>query len=391
MTDPRLLVSGEEILAIAKQLIAIESHRFADGQENAVTRYIQQILEKEGIDCELEEVAENRPNVYGFIPGQEKGSTLMFNGHTDTVPAFEMKIPPFAPVIREGRLYGRGSADMKGAVAAMLGSLIALKRGGFHLQKGLVFAGVIDEETSTKGTGHIVKNGPIPRMAVIGEPTDLCVCVAEMGMDWVEVLFKGKPAHASRPQEGINAIYLASEFIRLIRTELEPGFRQRVHPVTGEPTINIGMIGGGESPNIVADKCFVRLDRRWTPYETIESVRAEIESLASRVTAGNTQGSFQIKGMRELLDKPFATREDHPLVRSACAAVEGVTGKKRSIRSFPATSDAGLLSSEAGVDCIVLGPGNIDKAHSNDESIPVEDVVNAFRVYFALALDLCGR
>ncbi len=396
MCDPASLVTKEELLEIASDLIGIESHRFAEGEERNAALYIQRFLEKEGIPNELAEVVDRRCNVYGYLPGEEENNFLMFNGHIDTVPPFDMSIAPFDPVIAGDRLYGRGAADMKSAVAAMLAAVTALKRGGFVLRKGLVIAGVIDEEKSCKGTEYIVRHGPLPKMAVIGEPTDLYVNIAQKGMEWLEVSFMGKAAHGSRPKEGINAIYLAMEFIRFLREELEPALEKRVHPLVGAPTLNVGVIHGGDDPNIVADKCVVRIDRRWTPDETIDSITAEVEELAIKATKGNTHGAYRLRGMREhtaaLLNKPFIIEEEHPLVQSASRAISRVTGEERGVRGFPAWSDAGQLSNERGVDCIVLGPGSLEKAHSNDEYVPVEEVVHAYQIYFNLAMEICeGR
>ncbi|HAG22712.1 MAG TPA: hypothetical protein DCG87_05395 [Synergistaceae bacterium] len=389
------LVTKEELIKIVSDLIRIESHKFVEGEEREIALHIQKILEKEGVRNELVEVEEGRYNIYGFLPGEEE-HYLMFNGHIDTVPPFDMTIPPFDPVIKGDLLYGRGSVDMKSAVGAMLATIIALKRGDYRLQKGLVFAGVIDEEKSCKGTEHIVRNGPVPKVAIIGEPTDLYVSIAHKGMEWIEVSFTGKAAHGSRPKEGINAIYLATEFIRLIREELEPALEKRAHFLVGAPTINVGVIKGGDDPNIVADKCVVQLDRRWTPDETIEGITEEIGEIAALVTDNNSRGSYSIKGMREhtaaLLNKPFIIDKENPLVQKALEEVTRIVGEEREPRGFPAWSDAGQLSNERGVDCIVLGPGSIEKAHSNDEYVPLDQVFQAYQIYFNLALKICeGR
>lgn len=393
MHDLKEVVSAEELLGIVQDLIRIESHKLVEGEEREIVSYIKRLLEREGIKYEVAEVVNGRCNIYGFIPGEMEDNYLMFNGHIDTIPAYDMKIEPFNPVIKEGLLYGRGAADMKGAIGAMLGSLIAIKRSGVKLKKGLIFAGVIDEEKNCLGTEHIVTNGPIPKMAVIGEPTNLYVHIAQKGMEWIEVSFMGKAAHGSRPQEGINAIYLASEFIQLVRTELEPVLAQRIHPVTGAPSINVGFIHGGEDPNIVADKCCIRMDRRWVPGETIEMITNEIKELASKVVENNPRASYQIRGMREstaaLLNKPFSIEEDHPLVEAACEKVNEVVGEERAAGWFPAWSDAGQLSNERDVACIVLGPGSVEKAHSNDEFIPVQEIIQAYEIYLKLAFKIC--
>lgn len=386
-------IKKEEVIALAEKLVAIESHKHYDNQESDVAKFIKDFLHEEGITTEMEEIEPKRPNIYGFLPGEEDEHYLMFNGHTDTVPGFNMDYEAFKPFIKDGNLHGRGSVDMKGAIAAMLGAIIAIKRKGDTLKKGVVFAGVIDEEQACKGTEQIVRSGKIkPKLAVIGEPTNLETAIVHKGMEWIEVTFKGRATHGSRPKEGINAIYLANEFLSRLRYDLEPKIFQKTYPLLGTATINPGVIKGGDDPNIVPDRCVVQMDRRWLPNETIDEVYQEIEDLAQSVV-NRMEGSFSIRRMDEetaaLYNMPHSIDPDHPLVREALRITEEITKIKGEPVAFPGWSDGAQLSNNIDTKAIVLGPGDISQAHSNDEYCSIEQIWQATKIYYGIIQSFC--
>jgi acetylornithine deacetylase/succinyl-diaminopimelate desuccinylase len=317
----------------------------------------------------------------------------MFNGHTDTIPGFTMNYEPFKPFISDGLLYGRGAADMKGGIAAMLAAMIAMKRSGKQLKKTVMFAGVIDEEECSKGTEQMIKDHMNPKYVVIGEPTSLRVCLAHKGMEWVQVRFRGKSTHGSRPQEGRNAIYMASEFCRLIYEELEPVIMRRKFDLLGNGTINVGKIFGGDDPNIVPDSCTVQIDRRWLPNETLGAVHQEIETYAKKA-ADRFGGDYEMEPMREftasMTNAPHSIDPNDDLVLAAVDIAAAVTGENLPPRDFPAWSDAGLLSNHTNAKCLILGPGNIGQAHANDEFSPTDEIIKAAEIYYKLINQICG-
>jgi len=386
-------MTKNEVVKLAEKLVSIESHKAYEQQESTIAKFIQELLEKEGISTETEEVEPLRPNVYGFLEGKEEEHYLMFNGHTDTVPAFTMDFPPFKPFIEEGKLFGRGSVDMKGAIAAMLCAMIAIKRKGEVLKKGVVFAGVIDEEQACKGTEQIVRSGKMkPKLAIIGEPTNLETAIAHKGMEWIEVTFKGRATHGSRPKEGINAIYLANEFLNRLKNDLEPRIDEKTYPLLGAGTINPGVIKGGDDPNIVPDRCVVQMDRRWLPSETVESVYGEIEDLAKEVIE-KMGGDYTLRRMDEetaaLYNMPHSIDPDHILVTEALRITEEITKVKGKPVAFPGWSDGAQLSNNIGTEAIVLGPGDISQAHSSDEFCSTEQIWQATQIYFEMIQSLC--
>jgi len=390
--DLKQFIRNEEIIEIAKSLVEIESHKHCTTKELNIVTWIKNFLDKEGIETSIDEVEKDRPNICGKIKGENDETALMLSGHIDTIPGFNMDYEPFQPFTRNGKLYGRGACDMKGGIAAMLAAITAVKRANIKLSHSVMFAGVIDEEEQSKGTEHLIKNNIQARMAIIGEPTQLNVSVVHKGMEWIEVIFKGRATHGSRPRDGINAIYAAAEFIKLVHDELEPIIESKQFHLLGNGTINVGVIQGGEDPNIVPDHCVVKIDRRWLPSEKIENIHNEVEVLAKR--ASDRIGStFQIRGMREatasMLNTPHHVDIHSPLVQEALKIVSEVKGTKQEATAFPAWSDAALLSNHMGMECIVLGPGNINQAHSNDEFCDIEEIIKAAHIYMELIKKFC--
>ncbi len=384
--------SENEIINIMTELISIEGHKNIEQKESKIVEYIKDIFEKNDINVECDEIEKNRPNILGKIFGENESIHLMFNGHTDTVPGFTMKYDPFIPFINNGIIYGRGTADMKGGLTAMITAMIAVKRKGLHLKKTVAFAGVIDEEERSKGTEYLIKKNITSDYVVIGEPTSLKVCTAHKGMEWIEVSFIGSATHGSRPREGKNAIYMASEFCRMIYKELEPIIEKRKHELLGCGSINVGCIKGGDDPNIVPDKCSVQIDRRWLPNETLESIYKEIEGYAIKA-AEIFKGQYSIRAMREftasMINAPYSIGQDHELVVAALDIAADITGKKLPATDFPAWSDAGLLSNHTNSKCIILGPGSITQAHANDEFCSIDEILKASEIYFRLIKKLC--
>lgn len=385
-------ISENEIINLTSNLISIEGHKDTNVKEYKVSEYIKKLFEAEKIPFEIKEIEKNRNNIYGKIEGDNDKIHLMLNGHIDTIPGFTMEYEPFKPFIKNGKIYGRGSADMKGGLAAMISAMIAVKRQGLKLRRTVMFAGVIDEEERSKGTEQLIKENVNPNYVVIGEPTNLRVCIAHKGMEWIEVKFIGKATHGSRPHDGKNAIYMASEFCRQIYEELDPKISEREFELLGSGAINVGRIAGGDDPNIVPDSCRVEIDRRWLPNETLESIHREVEEYAKKASE-KFNGEYEIKAMREftasMINAPYSINSNSKLVQIALNISNEVTGKELPPRDFPAWSDAGLLSNHTDAKCIILGPGNINQAHANDEFCEIDDIVKASEIYYKLIKKLC--
>ena len=383
------LVNKEELIAFISRLISIQSHKMIKGQEAQIGHFLAKALSKEGIKVQVQEVQNHRANILGVIEGEGNGQSLLLNGHLDTVPSLNM-INPFTPHIQGNKLYGRGAADMKSGLGAMAYTLVVLRRAGIKLQGSLLFAGVVGEESGGIGTAILAHNGPKTNMAIVGEPTNLDIVSAHKGIEWLEIKVKGKAAHGSVPQLGINAIEGASKVVQAIQERLIPKLRERQHELLSPPTINIGMIRGGEQPNIVPAECRIQIDRRWLPNESLESVIGEFQGILEELTESDPQFSATLRRMEEtsvVPHHPLYTPVTHPLVKTVKDVLQEL-GVDTSVHGANYWTDAASLS-QAGTPTIVFGPGNIAQAHSDEEFVDIDSVLTATKAYILTALRIC--
>ncbi|MFA0887569.1 MAG: M20 family metallopeptidase [Synergistales bacterium] len=384
----------EEILSLAGDLVRIPSHSQAPGRETEVARFLAGWLEKNGIDVTLRPVVEERPNVIAVLKGSGGGASLMLNGHLDTVPPYTMAIEPFSGEVKDGKLWGRGSVDMKSACAAMAMAFVALKRSGLRLGGDLFFTGVINEELKSEGSEDIVMNGPKADAVIVGEPSELNISVGHRGLEWIEVEVIGRAAHGGRPHLGINAISKMAAFIRKLEAELPPRLKPRAHPLMGPPIFNLGVIKGGMQPSSVADRCILQIDRRLTPGETWPSVLAELEEIIGLCAAEDPEFKAVLRripdNMATMDHLPMEFPLDHPLMGILDRTVEEVTGRKPALTCCTGWTDAALFSNQGGTPALVLGPGTIAVAHGAEEYCPADQIVQAVLVYALAASRFCG-
>ena len=230
------------------------------------------------------EVREGRPNLLASVDSGRPGPHLVLCGHTDTVPLNrdETGVGLSGAVVGDA-LQGRGAADMKGALAAMAGALAALHEGPGIGAGKVTLAAVIDEEMESLGAEALIADGLRADGAIIGEPTQNRVALGHKGLEWLEIVFKGRAAHGGTPEAGVNAINAAAHFIALVEERLVPRLNAKRHPLLGSPTINCGTIVGGDQPSTVAAQCVLRVDRRSIPGETFVSLCAELRALLDEV------------------------------------------------------------------------------------------------------------
>jgi len=343
------------------------------------------------VESRLRAVEKDRPNVIAVVKGSGRAKSLMLNGHTDTVPAYDMNVPPFKPDVKNGRLYGRGSLDMKGGLGAMAMTLVALERSKVALEGDLYLTAVVGEERRSEGTEDIILRGPKADMAIVGEPTDLEIQPSHRGLEWLEVHFHGKAAHGGQADQGVNAITMAAKFVREVEEELLPRLKARKARHTLPPTLNLGVIQGGQQPSSVADHCV--LNRRWVPEESLQQVFEEIYQIIDDLKKEDPRFKAQVKrdpsNMKTMTHVPNVVRTDHKLVRSLGEAVRAVTNKPAKLTSFWGWTDAALLTHFGKMPAVVFGPGGAG-AHSRVEYVLVDDLVKCTQVYSMTALDICG-
>lgn len=378
------------ILELLRTMVKSPSHPGIQRQEEGTVRALEAYLRGHGIPSELIEVREGRPNLLATLEGRGPGPHLLLCGHTDTVPPNAgSSVDFFSAAVESGRVFGRGTVDMKGALAAMAGALVDIRESGGLAAGKITLAAVVDEEMESLGAEALIKSGFKADGAVIGEPTENRVAIGHKGLEWLEARFTGKAVHGGMREEGIDAISAAAHFISLVEKDLIPGFERRRDPVLGLPAINLGTIRGGQQPSMVADDCRVQLDRRWVTTETIEQVFGDIEGLLAQVRAARpglkTRLERMPEGMATMLHGPLVIDPGHPLVRAAQGALEDAAKRDWPLTVFPAWTDGALISREAGIPTLVWGPGELKLAHSSGESVPVEDIFLAARLYAAAA------
>lgn len=387
LNDVENRVVGElderEVIQLTAELIRRPS---VTGEEKCVVELLANFLADHGLPVELDEAAPDRPNLT-CLWGADDGPTLLLTGHSDTVPIGNgWTRDPFAGEIDDGRLYGRGSCDMKAGLAGMAIAMVALKRRMVWPRGRVLFAACVDEEESGIGTKAAIKAGLEADWAVIGEPTELQTIRAAKGNCYFEVEVSGRAAHAGSPERGANAIYGASRAIAAVEAH-HAELQQRRHPLLGSPSCSVGTIEGGMTVSAVPDSCRFRVDRRLLPDETGESALAEFSHALDRhavMPAGTTRREFLRMEMPAL-----ELREGHSLIGAVKRAAQDCGGPDLPVGGWSAACDGGYLMRDAGIPTVLLGPGSIvHQAHRPDEFVPIDQLVIAARSYAALAARL---
>jgi len=363
-----------DVVTLARTLIQFDTTN-PPGNEGDLARFAGGYLEGLGLQVSLHDVGAGRLAVVARLPGDLEG-VLAFNGHSDVVPGGSgWTTPPFRPEVRDGRLYGRGSTDMKGGIAAMMVAASRLIQVPASQRATVEIHIVPDEEDKGLGTRYLVNRGLVAAdAAIVGEPTGLQVQVAHKGILWVKATFQGKSAHASMPERGVNAIYKASSAIERLKSEMASRLARTSHPLLGSPSVSVGVITGGTRVNTVPDSCEVWIDRRLVPGEDASSSIQEINEVLS-------PDSLEMDNLEE----PMEVSESEPIVTLARECTRAVTGEDRGIAGFPGATDARFYVNDAGVPTILLGPGSMSQAHAADEWVPVEDLEKAASIYLEIA------
>lgn len=346
--------------------------------EGEVARLLAQVLTAWGLRVDLMETAPGRPNVVARI-GDPRGGTLMFNGHLDVVGTEGMVHAPFASDERDGRLYGRGSADMKGGVAAMCAAAARAARDG--LQCEIVVAAVTDEEWASAGTLALVAAGVRADAAVVTEPTRLAIMPAHRGFAWADVVVHGRAAHGSRWDVGIDAIRHAGLVLAELDT-VESGLARRLHPLLGRGSLHASTIHGGTGMSTYPDRCTLQVERRTIPGETAADFRRELDEACARVRAARPE--FRADVTITLAQPPSDVPPDAAVVQALAAALAGESTEAR-IEGMSAWTDAAILN-EAGIPAICFGPGDIALAHAAEEWVPLDEIERATAVLTRMAL-----
>ena len=380
------MASQPTSVRLLQDLIALPSVNpafFSDPQlhgEHRVAAFLESAARRQGLDVESQAVVPGRSNLLVRLsPRGDVRHRVLLAPHMDTVgePAYALQL---TPVVRDGRIYGRGACDTKGSVAAFFQSLLNVAAAGprpNHTE--ILFVGLIDEENMQLGSRHFAQHGPQGDLAIVGEPTGLEIVTAHKGDVWLRLRTTGRSAHGATPHRGKNAVTAMARIVLALETEYAAELAARpAHPRLGRPTVNVGRIDGGRQPNIVPAECTIDIDRRTLPGETEAGVRREIISLLRR---HGLKASYD--NLRTSPCEPLDTCPDLPLVRSLTRAA----GRKgtRGVHYF---TDAAPLAA-GGTPSVVFGPGDIAQAHTEREWLAISQLEKSIQILerFLRALD----
>ncbi|HZJ00898.1 MAG TPA: M20/M25/M40 family metallo-hydrolase [Gemmatimonadaceae bacterium] len=375
----------EDAVALTRALVQIDSRNptlSADGPgERNVALALGRVLENWGFSVEVGE--SDRPNLVARI-GPSGSPAMMFAGHLDTVGVEGMTHDPFSGDMTDGRLYGRGSCDMKSGVAAMcVAALTASQQAGASAARQIMITAVSDEEYESLGMRAMLDSGIRAEHAILTEPTRLAICPAHRGFVWSEIEFTGRAAHGSRWDIGIDAIRHAGLVLAAV-DELDAGALQnRTHPLLGRGSIHASTIVGGIGMSTYPDKCILRIERRTIPGESAEDSIAELQSICEQVRARRPELDTTVRLIAA--QEPSDVGIDAPVVRALVKALDE-ENLSAPVEGLSAWTDAALLNA-AGIPAVCFGPGDIALAHAAEEFVPIDEIEKATRVLTRVALD----
>ena len=352
--------------------------------EREIATFIASSLESIGLATEILEPEPGRTSVLGWLRGTGGGRSLMWNAHCDTVDVAGMG-EPFSGVIDGGRVYGRGSFDMKGSLAAGMAAAKALVDNGIHLRGDVLVAAVADEEYGSLGTSDLIRRVRVDG-AIVTEPTALEVCLAHKGYLWIEVTVSGRAAHGSKFDLGIDANMKMGQFLARLSV-LERDLRsRRPHPLVGPPSLHAAMLSGGAGLSTYAASSTVKIERRTIPGETEAQAVGEIQAIVDGLAGADPDFHAAVRPF--FVRNPFEVAPDAPIVRAVDRAAAKVRGKPAAHIGDTPWMDAALLQ-EAGIETVVCGAAGAG-AHSDVEWVDLESVVQLAEILAEAAVDYCA-
>jgi len=377
--------SRDEIIELARKLIRVPGYSGDARSLSQIAQIISAEMERMNFSVELIEAEKGLPNVIGTFRGSPDAPCLLFNGHTDVVPAQsggDWTVEPFGAEIKEGRIYGRGACDMKGGLAAMLSAAgIAFRL--FPEYKGnLILSATVDEEIGGfKGLKYVVAQGIKADMGIVCEPSALKVVNVCKGLLQLRLRTKGKSAHGGVPEQGVNAI---SKMMKILNRLESHDFGQNPHKVLGRPTVNIGRIGGGQKPNVVPDSCEAEIDIRYLPGKNHRQIIDDVERAIAELRKKDRQINAEIEIIRYRSSLEIA--QNSPVIKMVMEAGKGILGEYPELRGMITPGDSEYLVN-AGIPSVIFGPGDEHLAHSANEWIAINDILTAAEIYAAMMIN----
>lgn len=376
-------ISTRQVLNDTTELVKLDSQN-PGPLEGACLGWLHERLNGMGLEPTVQEVEVGRNNLVVVIPGKGEAPRLVLSAHTDVVPVGpSWTVPPFEALVKDGKLYGRGAADMKSGLAVGLGVIEALTQA--HAPRGdVVLALTVDEEgPSMKGVHKLVEGGFVDGddQVVALEPTGLHLRIAHMGLRWTRAVMHGRMAHAGRAHLGLDANHMMAEAVSLLKHKVAT--LPYEDELLGKPRFTCGTISGGVATNVVPGRCEAQFDLRLVPPMTTQEVDALVTDAFTQVTAEFQGGRFEV-GALGVARPAVKAAEDAKIVqglKSAYRAVIGQDLRSGGADGHEAYTDAAMIAALTGSErCVAFGPGSSDVAHTADEFVPLDDIDTACRV-----------
>jgi succinyl-diaminopimelate desuccinylase len=374
-------IEEAEVVSLCRDLVRLKSVN-PPGDELEIAEYVAGILRKAGLAADVVPHTPTRASVVARLKGSGEVPALLYSGHLDVVPigptGEDWLYDPFGGEVAEGKLWGRGSTDMKSGVAAMIEAARVLAAAKLPLKGDLVLVFTADEEVGALGARELATRPDLaPAQAVvISEPSYNDVYVAEKGQFWLEITTYGKAAHGSMPHLGQNAIMMMVALLDKL-DQLQVPYEE--HPLLGGFTRSIGTIHGGLSTNIVPDCCVATVDLRTLPGQDHRMILRQVEDLIADLSRQLPGFRASVKVVIELC--PVETSPQNAAVQSFCDVVAEVTGERPEPKGVPYGTDAAFLVPPLNAAMVLCGPGNPDLAHQLNECVEVDKLIESARIF----------
>lgn len=380
------VMDRSQALALLKKIVQINSVN-PPGNETLVADELKKLFEEHGIETELVEYSEGRCNLIATLNGSSAGKVLGFTGHMDVVPPgqIEWKYDPFGAEEVDGKIYGRGSCDMKSGLMAFVMAMISLKEEDIPLKGSIKLLATIGEETGAIGAGQLTEEGYADDLdaLIVGEPSSNEIVTSHKGALWLEIITYGKTAHGSAPHLGVNAVEHMNEIINQIQSD---NFKlpYEYDELLKAPTFSINAMQGGSSMNVIPDYCSMKLDIRTLPSQNHEEILENVHKMVELSKDRYPNLNAEIKVVADL--EPVKTNIDDPFVDLTLKASESVSGPRDEPKGFTGITDAcAFKQSKKDFPIIVMGPGDITLAHQSNEYVEVEEYLNSIETYKEVA------
>lgn len=386
------LIDEEELVELTRSLVRIPNEN-PPGDYSEVSSLVKAEMEKAGLVTKIAEGQPGKINVFGLAPGTGADFTLMLSGHMDVISAGApslWKHPPFEAIVENGEIWGRGTVDMKGALAAEIIGAKAVIKAGIPLKNSLIVGATVDDEIAgTMGMKYMLSEGlekigfPRPSFHILGEATHLDMMTAFKGRIWWELAIQGKAAHGGEPFNGVNAIEKTMAFYSRLKPLLT-----RQHPLVGPATLNFGTVEGGVKCNVVPSECVSTFDLRMTPQETDDEWVNRVRDILSHMSAEDPDfkcTKFNVFEKRQ----PVEVEQTLPEIKRLTGIIKEVTGRNPQFRGTLSAGDLyhSLMNGIAGT---WIGPGDPRMLHQTDERVEIEQLVKAARIYALSIIEFCA-